>query len=444
MEPAATSQPKASLALYRPRQARASPLYQLFEAHYEEVKALWEERFEKAYGFWRGFIDKVVARYLDCGTGEGGFARLRCEECHLERLLTFSCRPRGICPSCDAKRAAAFAALLHDEVLEDVPHQMWVFTIPRMLRVYFLHHRELLGELSRIAYETVQELMATACFEDDSFRPGMVSVVQTFGEAARFHPHVHGLCSRGGWNARGEWIPVPYIDTQKAEQLFRHRVMGSLRDKGLLSEQRIKLLLSWRKSGFSIDDSVRIPAGEQPMLERVARYMLRAPVSLSRLRWARGDGEVFYAAKRAHDDPEHPSIEGQRLDTLEFLARVIAQIPEPRRHLVCYYGHYAHVVRGRRRKSQTQRQVLDQGLASHPYESTLSPQRKAALRRRWAHLIRRVFEVDPLVCPQCAGPLRVVAFITEPRVIRKILDHLKKRNRHNRAPPQQPPLSLRA
>ena len=107
--------------------------------------------------------------------------------------------------------------MLHDEVLEDVPHQMWVFTIPRMLRVYFLHHRELLGELSRIAYETVQELMATACFEDDSFRPGMVSVVQTFGEAARFHPHVHGLCSRGGWNARGEWIPVPYVDTQKAE-----------------------------------------------------------------------------------------------------------------------------------------------------------------------------------------------------------------------------------
>ncbi len=81
MELAARSQPKASLALYRARQARASPLYQLFEAHYEEVKALWEERFEKAYGFWRGFIDKVVARYLDCGTGEGGFARLRCEEC---------------------------------------------------------------------------------------------------------------------------------------------------------------------------------------------------------------------------------------------------------------------------------------------------------------------------------------------------------------------------
>ena len=102
----------------------------------------------------------------------------------------FSCRQRNICPSCDAKRAAAFAAFLHDEVFEDVPHAMWVFTIPKMLRVYFLHHRELLGELSRCAYETIRELMTAAAFEEKGFRPGMVSVVQTFGEAARFHPHV--------------------------------------------------------------------------------------------------------------------------------------------------------------------------------------------------------------------------------------------------------------
>jgi hypothetical protein len=59
-----------------------------------------------------------------------------------------------------------------------------------MLRMYFLHHRELLGELSRAAYETVKELMTAAVLEDDAFRPGMVSVVQ---EAARFHPHVHTL-----------------------------------------------------------------------------------------------------------------------------------------------------------------------------------------------------------------------------------------------------------
>jgi hypothetical protein len=207
-----------------------------------------------------------------------------------ERLLTFSCRRRGICPSCDAKRAAAFAAFLHDQVMENVPHA----TIPKMLRVYFLHHRELLGELARAAYETLRDLMAAA-FEEEAPRPGMVAVVQTFGDAARFHPQVHALCSRGGWNGRGEWAPVPYVDTRKAEELFGHRVLGLLKSKELLSEERLELLLSWRRSGFSADDSVRIPASDRTTLEHVPRYILRCPVSLSRMRWAPGEPDVFYA-----------------------------------------------------------------------------------------------------------------------------------------------------
>ena len=80
--------------------------------------------------------------------------------------------------------------------MEQVGHAQWVFTIPKMLRIYFLHHRELLGALSLAAYQTVKELMAAAAVEEKGFRPGMVSVVQTFGEGAKFHPHVHALCSR--------------------------------------------------------------------------------------------------------------------------------------------------------------------------------------------------------------------------------------------------------
>jgi hypothetical protein len=80
----------------------------------------------------------------------------------------------------------------------------WVFTIPKMLRVYFLHHRKLLGALSLAAYQTVKELMASAAVEGKGFRPGVVSVAQTFGEGAKFHPYVHALVSRGGWTSSGD------------------------------------------------------------------------------------------------------------------------------------------------------------------------------------------------------------------------------------------------
>jgi hypothetical protein len=140
----------------RPRQPQLSDLYQLLETHYDDVKAQWEDRFEKAYGYWRGFIDNVVLRYLDCGVAEGGFARIVCEDCRSEFLLCFSCKSRNLCPSCHAKRAAAFAAFLQEELLEDVGHAVWSFSIPKMLRRYFLFRRELLTELARAAYETVE------------------------------------------------------------------------------------------------------------------------------------------------------------------------------------------------------------------------------------------------------------------------------------------------
>ena len=63
---------------------------------------------------------------------------------------------------------------------------------------------------------------------------------------------------------------------------------------------------------------------------------------------------------------------------------------------------------------------------------------RAALRRRWAELIRRVYEVDPLVCPRGGGEMRVVGFITEPALIQRILNHLRKREKLSRSPPLTP------
>ena len=136
-------------AVYRPRRPKSSPLYRLVERCYDDVKGTWEERFETVYGRWRGFVDDVVFAFTDCGDLAQGFARVYCEACRNEYLLAFSCSRRGPCPSCAAKRGAIFGAFLREDVLEDVPHCMLTLTIPKLLRPFFLHRRELLGPLSR-------------------------------------------------------------------------------------------------------------------------------------------------------------------------------------------------------------------------------------------------------------------------------------------------------
>jgi len=75
-------------------------------------------------------------------------------------------------------------------------------------------------------------------------------------------------------------VPVPYVDTSAAEKLFRHKVLRILQRAGLLDEDRTRLLLSWNHSGFSVHNSVTVPAGDSRALEALARYCLRNPVSL--------------------------------------------------------------------------------------------------------------------------------------------------------------------
>ena len=313
-------------------------------------------------------------------------------------------------------------------------HAQWVFTIPKMLRIYFLHHRELLGALSRAGYETVKELMAAAVEEKD-LRPGMVSVVQTFGEGAKFHPHLHALCSRGGWTASGEWIPLPYVDEAAAEKLFRHKVLALLRRRGLLSQERIELLDSWRRSGFSVHNRVVVHPRDQREFFALVRYMMRPPVSLDRLHFTPGSHEVLYLPKAGHDDIQ--PTPGETIDAIEFVARVLVQIPAPKRHLVRYYGAYSNAARGKRKKAAVPAEPSSPDETPEDVAIPDEPHR-AALRRSWAELIRRVYEVDPLVCPRCGAEMRVVGFITQPHVIKRILDHLRKRNPVARPPPHPP------
>ena len=269
----------------------------------------------------------------------------------------------------------------------------------------------------------------------DLSRGRMVAVVQTAGDVANWHPHVHALVSRGGWTRGWQWVPVPYVDEHAAELLFRHKVLRLLQVEGLLSEERTELLLSWRHTGFSVHTRVRVEPEDQGAVERLARYILRPPISLERMQWD-GAGEVRYRRKAGHESPGFRGVAAETFDPADFLARVLMHVPEPRRHLVRYYGAYSNASRGRRRRElegKAPDRVRTRGQRG-PDDTTAD---ERTLRRRWSELIKRVYEVDPLVCHRCGGEMRVVAFILDPQVVDQILRHLEQSGEHRqRAPPR--------
>jgi hypothetical protein len=84
----------AILSVYHPRDPQASPLWKIFDRHYEDFEKSYPEKFEKKYGFFRPVVGEVVGSYLKCGDLKEGFARVRCRHCGHEFLLSFSCKSR--------------------------------------------------------------------------------------------------------------------------------------------------------------------------------------------------------------------------------------------------------------------------------------------------------------------------------------------------------------
>ena len=107
-------------------------------------------------------------------------------------------------------------------------------------------------------------------------------------------------------------------------------------------------------------------------------------------------------SRRAGPDGGHA-----RWDVLEFLARVVDHIPEPSQQTVRYWGFYANAARGKRRKAAQGGNAIQ----TPPSQDDDEFSRRARLT--WAKLIRRVYEVDPLLCPFCGAEMRVLAFLVD-------------------------------
>lgn len=73
------------------------------------------------------------------------------------------------------------------------------------------------------------------------------------------------------------------LDTESLEKLFQQKVLKMLVRKGKISEDLIKLIMSWRHSGFNVHCGPRIQPGDEESMENLARYIVRASFSQERM-----------------------------------------------------------------------------------------------------------------------------------------------------------------
>ena len=153
---------RAKQLKYSRRKPEETQLYRIVYHNRQELEYQWEDRFQSEYGVLRDVVKDTLDSYLNCGILAHGAARACCPKCNHSVLIAFSCKKRGICPSCQAKRAIIFAEHLHSQILAPIPHRHIVFSIPKRLRIYFRYERKLNSLLLRSAWHSIQGLYRSA------------------------------------------------------------------------------------------------------------------------------------------------------------------------------------------------------------------------------------------------------------------------------------------
>jgi len=136
---------------YQRHRPEKTLLYRIVDEYYPAFAVLMAEQGREL----PGYVRREFEDFLQCGRLEHGFLRVRCESCHAAHLVAFSCKRRGFCPSCGARRMAESAALLVDEVLPEQPMRQWVLSFPFPLRILFASRPEIMGRVLGIVYRVV-------------------------------------------------------------------------------------------------------------------------------------------------------------------------------------------------------------------------------------------------------------------------------------------------
>jgi len=424
------------------------------------------------------FVRAELEGYLECGQLCRGFARLKCESCSESRLVAFSCKGRGFCPSCLGRRMCATAANLVEHVLPPAPLRQWVLTFPFPWRKRLGYDAKLLAALTRIFVTTVLAFYTRRMAKEGiaAGQSGAVVVIQRTSSDLKLNPHLHVVFLDGVYRAQREHVlfhELPHLRTRDvAEVLTRAtvRMAKYLRRRGLLEETDDEALdglaalaasaasgrtppagPEWRRGalprtgaplsfdkplcvaldGFSLHAATRAGALDPHGREALLKYVLRPPIAQERV--VRGpDGLVRIALKRAFSD----GTTAIDMDPLSLLSRLAASVPAPRAHTVKYAGVLAAA-------SKLRDRLVPKPKATEPdaaQQEEKPPPRSGCCYRPWAQLLMRTFEIDVLRCDRCQGRMRLVALVVEDKSIARFLRTLgEPTSLPVRAPSRGPP-----
>ena len=348
-------------------------LQRIFNNHYEEMFYTLHPR--------QSVIENVD-KMLNCGDPSYGGAMYGCTECGNLKFVPFRCHSR-FCPTCGNKYSIDRTTSMSFKLI-NVQHRHCVFTIAEELRPFFLENRELLNCL----FSAVSSVVLRMFHKDsktESFTPGFISVLHTFGRDLKWNPHIHCLISEGGLGNRGHWRSKTHFNYKLMRDSFQTALLNELQKHLGSSFKKVKAsIYKNHKNGFYVYAKPN-KCNPGTVIKYIGRYLGRPVIATSRIDDYDGENVTFHYNR--HEDNE---LVYETIPALNFIERLIRHIPEKHFKMIRYYGLYA-----RHRESDKK---LNHAIAKEKHGIYLS-------FNKWRECILASFGYDPLKCPCCGNSM---------------------------------------
>ena len=230
--------------IYQSRRPEKTVLYKILQENLET----WVEQTYQSGGSVPTHIEKDFRHYLECGILSYGFARARCE-CGHEFLVAFSCKGRGICPSCNTRHMAETAAHLVDHVFPKVPVRQWVLSLPKRLRYYLYQDPKIASKVLKIFLDEISKQLKQHINSptESKIKLGAVSFIHRFGASLNVHLHFHCVVVEGvfiadpGGNLQFQSIHnITDNDINEVQERVRLRVLKGFKRWKLLKDYEVE------------------------------------------------------------------------------------------------------------------------------------------------------------------------------------------------------------
>lgn len=345
-------------------------------------------------------VRKTADSIMKCKTGELGFNISYCEDCGKSLIHAVSCNNRS-CPCCQASLSKKWEMERNTELVEGISYYHVVFTVPHELNRLIQFNRKLLLDLLfRCVHETLLSLCADLKFM--GAKPGIVSVLHTWGQTLSFHPHIHVCISGGGLTASGQFVETRhkgfFLPEAAIASMFRGKYLCSLKmlynagKLDLLCVQELQDYATWKQFINDLFQKQWLPFvketfnGKGNAVRYLARYSYRTAISNNRI-LSVSDENVTFRYKDYADKSKDKSLTVKGTD---FIHMYLQHILPSGFHRIRFAGYLCNS-----RKSKNLKRI-------HMLRKTIytgNPYRKM----KNAELLVALYDLDICTCPECSG-----------------------------------------